>query len=404
MTTPQPGALTRPPDGAHHNQLVLRNLLDNPLFTGAVSIVAAGIFVIVRLEFFAHGDITRFIDAGRAFVNPKLAPPGLHVVSGSGYDGEFYYRLALDPADLHRTAFGITFDSAYRVQRITYSAITWLVSAGHRSFVPIALVIVNIIGIGVLGFLGGIVAKDSKRRAIYGLLVVGYFGFLFSLGRDLTEISAASFLLAGIIALRREKAVLAGFMIALAALSRETALAFAVAYGLFSVYEIATRKRSPGRKDLAWLIPGVVFVAWQIVGWSVYRVLPIRADTGDNLRLPFTAMLPAIGHFIWTLPNGHSVIWLGELIVLVTMAVFAATSFKKTSGRRWEKVAWCLAVLIAVSLAPGIWRGEADFRGFEDLYVLSSVLVLGSRRSLNIPIALVSIAWVVTFIHRGLYF
>ena len=63
-----------------------------------------------------------------------------------------------------------------------------------------------------------------------------------------------------------------------------------------------------------------------------------------------------------------------------------------------------LALLVVICLAPGIWRGEADFRGFEDLYVLSSLILIGSRRSLVIPAVLVAAAWAVTFVHRVLFF
>lgn len=383
----------------------IATLPDHPALPAAVAVVAATCFVLLRLEIFAHGDLTRFIDAGNSFVNPSKAPRGLHIVPGTGYDGEFYYRLALDPANLHRTAYGITFDNASRLQRVTYSTLAWLFAGGgQRAVVPISLVVVNILGFGALGWLGGMVARDSKRPAVYGLLIAGYFGFLFSLGRDLTEIAAASFLLAGIVALRRERPVLAGVLLAAAALSRETALAFAVAVGIVCVLEIIRGRRRPGRRDAAWLIPGLVFFSWQLVGWSVYGVDPLRADAGDNLRLPFSAMIPAIGHFLWTLPNAHSAIWLGELIVLTTVAVLAALSLRSAKVRAWEKVAWVLAVLVVISLAPGIWRGEADFRGFEDLYVLSSVVLVGSRRNLMIPAILVGVAWVVTFVHRVLFF
>lgn len=366
--------------------------------------MAAVAFFVCRLEFFAHGDITHFIDAGSSFVNSAKAPRGLAVVPGSGYDGEFYYRLALDPANLHRTAFGVTFDTAFRLQRITYSAIAWLFAGGRQGIVPISLVVVNILGFGVLGWLGGLVAKDAKRPAVYGLLIAGYFGFLFSLGRDLTEICAASFLLAGLVALRRHRPVLAGFLLAAAALSRETALAFAVSVGVVSVIEIARRRRSPGRRDAAWIIPGFLFVAWQIVGRVEYGVFPIRADTTDNLGPPFKAMSGAIGHFIVTLPNAHSAIWIGELVVLTTIAVLAGIWARRSNVRIWELVAWVFACIVAVSLAPGIWRGEADFRGFEDLYVLSTVILLGSKRDLKVPILLVGVAWAVTFVHRALFF
>jgi hypothetical protein len=366
--------------------------------------LAAVVFFFCRLEFFAHGDISRFIDLGRSFATPGRVPRGIAIVPGSGYDGEFYYRLALDPANLHRTAFGITFDTAFRLQRITYSALAWVFAGGRQGLIPITLVVVNILGFGALGWLGGMIAKEARRPAIYGLLIAGYFGFLFSLGRDLTEICAASFLLAGIVALRRSRPVLAGVLLAAAALSRETALAFAVAVGVVSVVDIVRRRRAPGRRDAAWIIPGVVFVAWQIIGRAEYGDFPIRADAGDNLGPPFKAVFGAIGHFFVTLPNVHSFIWIGELAVLAAMAIVAGTQFRRAKARSWERLAWVISCVVAVCLAPGIWRGEADFRGFEDLYVLSMVLILGSRRNLKIPIVLVAIAWAVTFVHRALYF
>jgi hypothetical protein len=378
--------------------------LDQPWCAAALAVLVATLFVVLRLCLYAHGDLTRFIDAGSSFVNPSLAPHGLHIVSGTGYDGEFYYRLALDPANLHRVAYGIRLDGAYRLQRITYSTISWIVAGGQWSFVPTSLVIVNIVGLGAIAWLAAIISKDAKRLAIWGLLVAGYFGFVFTLGRDLTEICAATFLLAGIVALRRERYVLGGILLAAAALSRETALAFAIAFGILSVSDIVRRRRPPGRKDAAWVIPGVIFATWQGIGWSVYGASPLRSDAGDNLGTPFVAMFGAIGHFVWTLPNAHSAIWLGELAVLATIVVLAGLSLRDARVRSWEKLAWGLAVLVVVCLGPGIWRGEADFRGFQDLYVLSGVILVGSRRNLIVPAALVGAAWAVTFVHRTLFF
>jgi hypothetical protein len=115
-------------------------------------------------------------------------------------------------------------------------------------------------------------------------------------------------------------------------------------------------------------------------------------------------MFGAIGHFVWTLPNAHSAIWLGELVVLAIIGFIAFLSVRSARVRSWEKAAWLLAALIVVCLAPGIWRGEADFRGFEDLYVLSAVVLLGSKRSLALPVAVVGVAWAVTFVHRVFFF
>ena len=65
-----------------------------------------------------------------------------------------------------------------------------------------------------------------------------------------------------------------------------------------------------------------------------------------------------------------------------------------------EKLAWTFSTAVVVCLTTGIWEGHADFRGFEDLYVLSAIVLVGSNRRLRIVAVLVAIAWVVTFVHR----
>ena len=78
-----------------------------------------------------------------------------------GYDGQFFYRLALNPLNFHHIAYGITMDRSYRYMRIGYPALTWLVSAGQHTLVPVMLVAVNIAAIGVMGYL----APCSPSRA-----------------------------------------------------------------------------------------------------------------------------------------------------------------------------------------------------------------------------------------------
>jgi hypothetical protein len=51
-----------------------------------------------------------------------------------------------------------------------------------------------------------------------------------------------------------------------------------------------------------------------------------------------------------------------------------------------------------------LWESHADFRGFEDLYVLSCVVLLDSEAKLRIVVLLVAVVWAVTFVHRVFYF
>jgi hypothetical protein len=389
------------PTGGRHRRLPrLATLTDRPAAAAAVAAIAGTVFVLARVFVVAKGDLSRFVMAGRDFVNPAAAPAGLHVFPGSGYDGQFYYRLALDPANLQRTAFGITFDAGFRVQRIGMSVLAWLASGGQRQLVPDALVAVNLAALVVMAWLGAILARDAGRHAGWGLLVAGYWGFLFSVGRDLPEVLASAFLVGGLVALRRGRPVLAGLLFACAVLTLETTLDVVIAVALVAVVQILCRTRRPGAADLSWMLPGLAFVGWQLTGWAVTGTLPMRADTGDNLGAPVVSMVGAVVHYLGRVTSGGSLLWLGEFVVLAVVTLFAAWSLLRSRVPVWEKTAWVVAFLVAISLARGIWYGRADFRGFEDLYLLSTIVLLGSRHRLWLPAALVALAWVVTFAHH----
>ncbi len=379
----------------------LSNRADHVLVPAALAAVGGTVFVLARLFVVAKGDISRFVMAGRDFVNPAAAPAGLHVFAGTGYDGQFYYRLALDPANLHKTAFGVTLDAGFRIQRIGMSALAWLASGGQHRLVPDALVAVNLAALVILAWLGGIIAKDAGRHAAWGLFIAGFWGFLFSIGRDLPEVVASCFLVGGLVALRRSRPVLAGVVLACAVLTLETTLDVVIAVGLVALVQVVVRRsRRPGRSDVAWLLPVLAFVGWQLTGWAVTGTLPMRADTGDNIGIPVVDMVGAAVHYLARISSAGSLLWLGEFFVLAVVTLYAAWSLVRSRVPIWEKTAWVIAFLVAISLARGIWYGRADFRGFEDLYVLSAIVLVGSRHRLWLPGALVAVAWIVTFAHH----
>lgn len=381
------------------DRFAARGLADRPVAVALAAGAAGALFVLARLAVVARGDTSRFVMAGTDFVDPTAAPAGLHVFTGSGYDGQFYYRLALDPLDLAHRAFGITLDAGFRVQRIGLSALSWIASGGHHALVPDAMIAVNLAALTVLAFLGALLARDAGRRAAWGLLVPGYWGFLFSIGRDLPEVVASCFLVAGIVLLRRNRPIAAGIMLAAAALTLETTLDVAIAIFAVFAFEIVRGRRRPGRRDLAWLLPGLAFVAWQIAGWAATGVIPMRADTGDNIAAPLVNPIGATVHYLLHPFAATSLVWLGELFVLGVVTLVAGWSLRRAAVPPWVRLAWGIALLVALSLSHGVWYGTANFRGFEDLYLLSVIVLLGSRRRLWPIAAIVAVAWGVNFAH-----
>ena len=85
-----------------------------------------------------HWDTSVFIVAGDRFVDSsKLDAPIIVRKHSDGYDGEFYYRLAVEPWPSASAAHGVTFDAApWRAQRILYPVLAWAVSFGNAAPVP----------------------------------------------------------------------------------------------------------------------------------------------------------------------------------------------------------------------------------------------------------------------------
>ena len=133
-------------------------------------------------------------------MNAEAVPSPIIVKKSSdGYDGQFYYRLAINPFDFEKTAFGVTIDNpAWRTQRIGYPIAAWVVAFGHASLVPSALLIVNLLGIGSIAWFAIRLSRDLQLPSWFPLMVVAWPGFVYTLSRDTTEILAASFMLAAL--------------------------------------------------------------------------------------------------------------------------------------------------------------------------------------------------------------
>jgi hypothetical protein len=309
-------------------------------------------------------------------------PPGIPLAKTYGYDGQFFYRLALGPANFHHTAYGIRMDRPYRFMRIGYPALTWVVSAGQHVLVPVMLVVVNVAAIGVMGYLGGVFAKQSGRHALAGLMLAGYFGIITSLSRDTAEPLAAACLLAALLAVRARRPVLAAALLAFGALTRETVMVAVAAIAIARVLAIVMRRQRPGREDLSWLLPSVVFAVWQVVMKAAIGRFPLLADSDRNAGTPFIAPVKALAHNLGrvslNLFDEHD-LWLLELAILIAFAVAALLSLRSTRAPVHERLAFVLYLVEICVVTPSTWNStDADLRSFIEVYLLAVIILLGT--------------------------
>ena len=323
-------------------------------------------------------------------------PPGLRVFPGNGYDGQFYYRLALDPADLHRTAFGITMDAPFRVQRIGYPVLAWIVSAGQHAWVPVALVAVNVLALGAVGLAGGMLARDAGRHALWGLLLAGYFGFFMSVGNDLTEPVAAACLLGGIIAYRRGHSLLAGVAFGYGTLTRETVLIVPLALGVTRLISWRSRRAArPGAVDLAWAVPVLAFAAWQLVLSQVTGAVILLASAASNASagLPFSQFTDAVRMnlgLLWRRPRAPpgSGSWSWARSRRAPAPRWPCCAGPRAAPRQAPPVNRSRSSAYVAelgALSADIWSGHADLRSVDEVYLLAVLILLGRLGSCPPP-------------------
>jgi hypothetical protein len=75
-----------------------RARLDTPGVVVVITVAAALVVVVLRLGGAADGNIDAFLVSGERFND--TARSGIRTYGPDGYDGQFHYRLALNPAQL----------------------------------------------------------------------------------------------------------------------------------------------------------------------------------------------------------------------------------------------------------------------------------------------------------------
>jgi hypothetical protein len=381
--------------------------LNHPAVTGAVAFVGWLAFVLARLETWADGHISLFIMSGQVYSHPAQMPPDIMHVLSEGYDGQFYYRLALNPFNWHRTAYGITMDYNYRYTRIGYPLVTWIISAGQHDLVPVALIVVNLACVAAMGVLGGMIARDSGRHALWGLLFVAYFGLVISVGRDTIEPLADACMLAGLLAYRRSRHVLAAVLLAYGVITNEPVLAFPAAIAVTRLYEMYRRRARPGRQDLAWVLPGAAVVVLQgIEHFTVKGKAGGLSDITQNFTLPFKAMVPALYDDIRQLSWTHLGTYDYNLIEFIALAAFVVAGLlvlRSTTAPVHERVAFVFFILGEMVLASWqIWGSTfGEGRVYIDTFLLAVVVLLATPRVAHSPDATASRRLVIANKHLG---
>ena len=368
--------------------------LDRPLVPGVIAFLGWLGFALARWQIWAKGHLSLFIMAGHVYTHRAQLPRGLLLVPSAGYDGQFYYRLAMDPFNWHATAFGITMDQSYRYTRIGYPVLAWIFSLGQHQLVPVVLVVLNLLGVAAMAMLGGMLARESGRHALWGLAFAAYFGLVISVGRDTAEPLAEACMLGGLLAYRRGSTpmyLLATALFTYGAITRETILFVPAAIAVTRLIAIARRRATPGLADLTWVVPaagyGLVEVA---VHFVVKGEFPLLANSSRNLTVPFTALVDALKYNAAHINTAHLSPIDIAMLEYATLAIFILAGLAVlavTTAPAHERLAFVFFVLQLGLLSSQIWTSTfGEGRSLIEPYLMALVLLVATpRRYLSWP-------------------
>jgi hypothetical protein len=359
--------------------------LNRPFVPGVIAFLGWLGFALARWQIWAKGHLSLFIMAGHVYTHRGQLPRGLLLVPSAGYDGQFYYRLALDPVNWNGTAFGITMDQSYRYTRIGYPLVAWLVSAGQHQLVPAALVAINLVAVAAVAMLGGMFARESGRHALWGLAFAAYFGLVISVGRDTAEPLAEACMLGGLLAYRRGSYVLTAGLFAFGAITRETILLAPAAIAVTRLIAMARRRTGPGLADLTWVVPAVVYGLLEVaVHFVVKGEFPLLANSSRNLTVPFTAMVDALKYDIAHINTSHLSPTDINLLEYATLGLFIVAGLAVlwvTTAPAHERLAFVFFVLQLGLLSSQIWTSTfGDGRSLIEPYLMALVLLFATPR------------------------
>jgi hypothetical protein len=372
--------------------------------------VGVVVFVLARWAVAAHRDLSRFVVVGSSYSRSRALPKYLHVFARSrGYDGQFYWRLATDPAHLGLRFFhGIRIDSYYRLNRILYPVLVWVLSLGHERAVDVMMVVVNAIAILGVMVVGLWVARRRQVSPFWAFALLAIPGLVGALSRDLTEALATALAVAAVAAIRADRHWWGVVLLTGAVLARETTLLLVAVYGAFALWDVVRGRRRFGTVDLVWVVPAVVMAAWQGVAYDVTGHVPLLSSAGSgDVGVPLVGFFEAIPS--WFSPASSHQLAKGALYVAQTVAFVAVLGAvwraRAELAMREMVIVATFALLVICETKQG-WVQPFDARYAAVPMAISWMTLIGTRSTrwrwaalaIALPVTAATVAWRVVVI------
>ncbi len=245
------------------------------LLCGVIALALGGVAVMfsVAVQGWELSALVRMERREPMAVLAEEADPNFAFVPDGGhYDGVYTYAIAMDPLAQGEANSRID-HPAYRYGRVGHGWLAWALSFGGRPlFIPAALAVLGIAGMGVAGYGASLLAGKFGWPAASGIVVALNPGLILGLTVGTSEALSAAVLVFALLAWLEGRQAIAAIMMAFLCLIKEPFIA--VPAGLLVWELISTRGSWLSRPTLKRLLvlaaTPIPLVAWWVYVFGVF--------------------------------------------------------------------------------------------------------------------------------------
>lgn len=343
-------------------------------------------------HFHLHHRMSDFATVGQQFVDQSSSSAAINadrvlVTSSGGYDGQFFLFIAQDP----RGAVGNIDDPSYRYGRPVYPMLARTLALGQQSAIPFMLVAINVFAAAMGTLALAILLRRRGQSPWYALIFGLYPGIFVAVLRDLSEALAYGLVAWAVLLFdrsSRRNLVSSSAVFAVAALTRETTLLFAlVCAGWLLARDRSLRRALP-------------FAAGAVGPYLLYRLVFLRQWLGDigvpHSLLPTPVPFGGIGHYFPWDPDRIQLLY--GIVIPATFCLGLATwglLRRRTDLGLWALVAnvlFCVVFLPAAAYAD-LYSTPRVASGVIVAFVVSLPTLMTLRPSSRVWLWLPVVAW-----------
>lgn len=314
-------------------------------------------------------DIHDFIYIGSYFVQKSHTSPIInsqlkYAQKGYGYDGQFFYYLALDPVH----AFSYIDDPPYRIARVFYPLLARIFSFGRENLIADNLLIINIAGIIGTVYLLSKYLQKFHLSPYYSLIYGFYPGVYVSMAHDLNESLAYFLTMAGVCffdSQKTTKLAISILMFTLAIFTRELTAVFSCVFMASLIFKTSADKNI--RINQSWKkgLLGILIILLPFLLYFVFLNIYYIPDLSAHLSFP--PILP----YLWPWTNPMTLVMLPSLITIIIPLIFI-----KRNQLTPAVAILGIHLLLLLSLIPDDFVMYANIGRYANGLVLAAVLCL----------------------------